>query len=62
VLEGTEAWWHFGEKARVELQFMDEELLAEDLLEFGSEITVLEPASLVDKLKQKLERVVNQHA
>lgn len=62
VLEGTEAWWHFGEKARVELQFMDEELLAEDLLEFGSEITVLEPASLVDKLKQKLERVVSQHA
>jgi proteasome accessory factor B len=62
VLEGTEAWWHFGEKARVELQFMDEELLAEDLLEFGSEITVLEPASLVEKLKQKLERVVSQHA
>jgi len=62
VLEGTEAWWHFGEKARVELQFMDEELLAEDLLEFGSEITVLEPASLADKLKQKLERVVSQHA
>lgn len=62
VLEGTEAWWHFGEKARVELQFMDEELLAEDLLEFGSEITVLEPASLVDKLRQKLERVVSQHA
>ncbi len=62
VLEGTEAWWHFGEKARVELQFMDEELLAEDLLEFGSEITVLQPASLVEKLKQKLERVVSQHA
>ena len=62
VLEGTEAWWHFGEMARVELTFMDEELLAEDLLEFGSEITVLEPESLVNKLRQKLERVVSQHA
>ena len=62
VLEGTEAWWHFGEKSKVELQFMDEELLAEDLLEFGAEITVLEPESLVNKLKQKLQRVVSQHA
>ncbi len=62
VLEGTEAWWHFGEKSKVDLQFMDEELLAEDLLEFGSEITVLEPESLVNKLKQKLQRVVSQHA
>jgi len=62
VLEDTEAWWHFGEKSNVELQFMDEELLAEDLLEFGSEITVLEPASLVNKLKEKLQRVVNLHA
>lgn len=47
---------------RVELTFMDEELLAEDLLEFGSEITVLEPLSLINKLKEKLERVVSQHA
>lgn len=62
VLEGTEAWWHFGEKSKVELQFMDEELLAEDLLEFGAEITVLEPESLVNKLKQKLQRVMSQHA
>lgn len=62
VLEGTEAWWHFGEMERVELNFMDEELLAEDLLEFGSEITVLEPLSLINKLKEKLERVVSQHA
>jgi predicted DNA-binding transcriptional regulator YafY len=31
-------------------------------LEFGSEITVLEPESLVNKLRQKLERVVSQHA
>jgi proteasome accessory factor B len=62
VLEGTEGWWHFGEMPRVELTFMDEELLAEDLLEFGSEITVLEPQSLITKLKGKLERVVSQHA
>jgi proteasome accessory factor B len=62
VLEGTEAWWHFGEASRVEIQFMDEELLAEDLLEFGPEITVLQPLSLALKLREKLRRVVREHA
>lgn len=62
VVEDTEAWLHFGEKPEVQINFMDEELLAEDLLEFGSDITVLSPESLSEKLKSKLRRVIAQHA
>jgi predicted DNA-binding transcriptional regulator YafY len=41
---------------------MDEALLAEDLLEFGSEVTVIAPASLAMRIEQALEQVVMSHA
>ena len=60
----SEAWWHFGASndAPVELHFMDEALLAEDLLEFGSEIKVLEPQSLARRISESLSKVVDAHA
>ena len=41
---------------------MDEALLAEDLLEFGSEIKVLEPQSLARRISESLNKVVDAHA
>ena len=59
----SEAFWHFGgENTEVELNYMDEALLAEDLLEFGSEVTVISPASLANRIEQALEQVVISHA
>lgn len=62
IVEDSEAWWHFGETAEVEISYMDEELLAEDLMEFGSEIKVLSPSSLSRRIQVRLEKVVSLHA
>jgi proteasome accessory factor B len=63
VNEDSEAWWHFGaEASEVEISYMDESLLAEDLLEYGSEVKVLSPASLAQRVKNGLERVAKVHA
>jgi proteasome accessory factor B len=44
------------------LNFMDEALLAEDLLEFGSDVEVLEPESLKRRIRASLKAVMKQHA
>lgn len=60
----SEAWWHYGAPAdsTITLQFMDEALLAEDLMEFGTELSVISPASLANRILQGFERVVSDHA
>lgn len=60
----TEAWWHFSasDSGKIELHFMDEALLAEDLMEFGGELEVIEPASLAQRIRKGLEEVVKAHA
>jgi proteasome accessory factor B len=63
VEEDSEAWWHFGaESTKVTINFMDEVLLAEDLLEYGNEVRVVSPASLAERIKAGLERAVKLHA
>ena len=63
VAEDSEAWWHFGASStEVVLNFMDESLLAEDLLEYGNEIKVISPESLGKRVQTGLERVVSLHA
>lgn len=64
VAEDSEAWWHFAvdETGTARLNFMDEDLLAEDLMEFGAEVTVLEPKTLAERLRLGFERVVSLHA
>ena len=44
------------------INFMDEALLAEDLLEFGSDIEVIEPETLKRRLRASLKAVMKQHA
>ena len=59
----SEAFWHFGgEHSQIEINYMDEALLAEDLLEFGAEVFVVAPTSLRDRINLALQRVVSDHA
>ena len=60
----SEAWWHFGapENDQIELHFMDEGLIAEDLMEFGGQLQVLSPESLQQRIASGFEKVVATHA
>ena len=64
LTQDSEAWWHFGapENNQVTLNFMDEALLAEDLIEFGGELKVLNPESLAKRISLGLAKVVSDHA
>ena len=50
------------EQGVAKINYMDEALLAEDLLEFGSDIEVLEPETLKRRLRASLKAVMKQHA
>lgn len=64
VVADSEAWWHFAvdETGIAKLNYMDEALLAEDLMEFGADIEVLEPESLATRVRLGFERVASLHA
>jgi|TARA_B110000459_G_scaffold200745_1_gene249878 proteasome accessory factor B len=64
VEQDSEAWWHFGAKdnGTVEVNFMDEALFAEDLMEFGPEVQVLSPLSLSQRIDSGWQRVLDAHA
>ena len=63
LVPDSEAHWHFGaEGEQIEIHYMDEALLAEDLMEFGSDITVLQPKSLADRIAAGFAKVVSLHA
>lgn len=63
VEEDSEAWWHFGaEVTQVKINYMDEVLLAEDLLEYGNEVRVISPESLANRIRAGLQRAVSLHA
>jgi proteasome accessory factor B len=60
----SEAWWHFGapEDNRAKVHFMDLSLFAEDLMEFGGDLEVIQPRALADRMRKGLERVALDHA
>lgn len=63
LVPDSEAHWHFGaEGEQIEIHYMDEALLAEDLMEFGSDITVLQPKCLADRIAAGFAKVVSLHA
>lgn len=63
VVPDSEAWWHFGaESEQVTISFMDEALLAEDLMEFGADLKVLSPKSLAERVRAGFEAVASAHA
>ena len=51
-----------GEDGIAKINFMDEALLAEDLLEFGADVEVIEPESLKRRIRASLKAVIKQHA
>jgi proteasome accessory factor B len=58
---GSEAWYHFGGD-KVQVAFMDRELFAEELIDLGMDVKILEPASLADYVTQQLQAVIDNHA
>lgn len=64
VAADSEAWWHFSvsDAGLATMNYMDEALLAEDLMEFGAEVKVMEPASLAARVRLGFEKVVSSHA
>jgi predicted DNA-binding transcriptional regulator YafY len=63
IVPDSEAWWHFGsEREQVELNYMDEALMAEDLMEFGADLKVISPKSLGDRIRAGFEAVIASHA
>ena len=63
IVPDSEAWWHFGsEREQVELNYMDEALMTEDLMEFGADLKVISPKSLGDRIRSGFEAVIASHA
>jgi len=60
----SEAWWHFGapQDNRITFNYMDKELLVEDLLELAGGLRVLEPIQIREMLTKRLEEVAVLHA
>jgi proteasome accessory factor B len=50
------------EQGVAKINYMDEALLAEDLLEFGSDIEIVEPETLKRRVRASLKAVMKQHA
>lgn len=64
LVPDTEAWWHFGSPAdnKVTFNYMDRELLVEDLLELAGGLRVVSPAEVKDLLLTRLREVEAIHA
>lgn len=65
VEPGSEAWFHFQVpegQDEVTLNYMDEHLFAEELLPFVLDISEIQPTTLADTLRLKLERIASDHA
>ena len=66
VKSGTTAAMHFethnSPDGIVEVHYYDLALLAEEILEFGTSVTVIEPLELRDQIRKTLQAVVDNHA
>ena len=66
IKPGSTAAMHFeshtSKNNEVSVHYYDQELFAEELLEFGSSVTVLSPESLVETVRSALKKVIEQHA
>ena len=62
VRADSEAEFRYGKSGEVELNFMDQELLAEDILDLAGDIRVLSPESLKNRVEEAIRKVVSDHA
>ncbi len=67
VPRDSAAWFHFNlgqeetETKQLSMKYMDLDLLAEELMEFITELEILEPPQLKILIRQKLEKVLAAH-
>lgn len=69
VVKDSGAWFHFhlddapdAKDNLVTFNFMDLELLAEELRDFGNDVTVVKPKELAEAVKSGFQKVVSAHA
>lgn len=69
VKRDSGAWFHFhldnssnSKDGQISFNFMDLELLAEELRDFGSDVTVIRPKELAEAVKAGFQKVVADHA
>ena len=61
--QDSEAWFHFGaQQSVIEVSYMDRELFAEELIEFGADVKILGPNEFAEYVNSQLEQVVTNHA
>lgn len=58
----SEAEFRYGKSGEITINFMDEELLSEDILDLAGDIKVLEPQTLKDRVEAAVAKVVSDHA
>lgn len=69
VVKDSGAWFHFhlddapdNKDGLVSFNYMDLELLAEEIRDFGLDVTVIKPKSLAEAVKSGFEKVASAHA
>lgn len=58
----SEAEFRYGKSGEITINYMDEELLSEDILDLAADVKVLEPKSLIDRIENAIRKVVSDHA
>lgn len=58
----SEAEFRFGTSGEIEINYMDEELLAEDILDLAGDIRVIAPQTLSNRIAQAVQKVLEDHA
>lgn len=62
IREDSEAEFRYGKSGEITVNFMDEELLSEDILDIANDIRVIEPKTLADRVENAIEKVIADHA
>lgn len=62
VREDSEAEFKYAQSGEITINYMDEELLSEDILDLAADVRVISPESLAKRVTDAIQRVVSDHA
>jgi proteasome accessory factor B len=62
IREDSEAEFKYGRSGEITINYMDEELLSEDILDLAADVRVISPESLAKRVTDAIQRVVSEHA
>lgn len=62
VREDSEAEFKYAKSGEITINYMDEELLSEDILDLAADVRVISPESLAKRVLYAIHRVVSDHA